>query len=139
MAPSGQVKRSTAQLSSSFASCAFGVIRSRRFAVIEHRERQRTEGRGRGFSCGSGFQPRSCVLSDFYDFNDLNGFNDCNGFPFTAYRNIKSKTQMNANAETTPKIEDSTMTLSFRGRKFSETLHLHALYHVIAWWASAST
>jgi hypothetical protein len=46
------------------------------------------------------------TIDDYYQFNDLNGFNDFND----VYRNIKSKTQMNANAETTPKIEDSTMT-----------------------------
>ena len=28
----------------------------------------------KGFSCGSGFQPRSCALNDFYDFNGFNEF-----------------------------------------------------------------
>jgi hypothetical protein len=87
---------------------------------MEHREDswQSAEGSGKNkrkrFYCGSGFprpepvegQPRSCALKDFYEFNDLNCFNDFSD----AYRKIKSKTQINANADTTPKIEDSTMT-----------------------------
>jgi len=46
---------------------------------------QKSEERKNELSCGSGFQPRSCALNDFYEFNDLNGFNDFNGLPFTAY------------------------------------------------------
>jgi len=42
----------------------------------------KSEERRKGFSCGSGFQPRP------YDFNGLNEFNDFSGFndlPLTAY------------------------------------------------------
>jgi hypothetical protein len=40
---------------------------------------QKTEVRGKGFFCGSGFQPRS------YNLNDFNEFNDFYDFPFTAH------------------------------------------------------
>jgi len=36
-------------------------------------------------SCGSGLQPRSCALNDFYDFYAFYDFYDFYGLPLTAH------------------------------------------------------
>ena len=51
-------------------------IRSQRSEV----RGQKSEARSQRFSCGSGFQPRSCDLNDFYAFYGLNDINYLTNF-----------------------------------------------------------
>ena len=57
-------------------------------------EGKKTEDRRQRFSCGSGFQPRSCALNDFYEFNDLNGFNDFNDLLLTTILTVSFPTKI---------------------------------------------